>query len=244
MILLLGSSHDDILYFETVIRNKVECAPLYKKFPMIQGTIFNQNVTIVYGLFTSYLSGAVISGLLHDISPLLVILLGRCKLLSGDMKHGDIAISKHIVGMDIDQSEYQNVKVGQIPGFDSEYLTSLDAIQILTKTMDRSLINNYRTCTYMCSNKIINGSNSLEEYGKAGFILGHSGNIVLDSESYGTALACSLYNVPLISIKAVDSTVENKSTINDYVRTLKTYSNIGKAVVSFIGEIGRRDLVE
>lgn len=244
MILLMGSSRDDVLYFETIIKNKVNCHPLFNRFPMIQGTIFNQNVMLVYGVYSSYVTGALVESIIKEYSPLLVISVGRCKAISNDLKTGDIVISDSLIAMDVEQNEFKNVKVGQIPGFDQEYRTNLDIMHIIDRCFDKFLINNVRNAAFMCSNRIFSKKSDLDRYFNDELLFGHKKNIVLDCESFGILVPCLLNNIPFVAIKAVDSLIGVKSDINSLVKTLETYSAIGKAVTSFIGEVGRRDLVE
>ena len=58
MIMIVGSQHDDILYFESVITNKREETVL-GKFKVTIGTIFNQAVLLVDQMKTNYLSSAL-----------------------------------------------------------------------------------------------------------------------------------------------------------------------------------------
>lgn len=244
MILLLGSSHDDILYFETIMKNKVECHPIFNRFPMIQGTIFNQNVMLVYGAYTSYITSALVEHIINESSPLIVISLGRCKSISDDLQNGDIVMSDSTIAIDVDQSEYKNVTTSQIPEFDQEYRTNLDIIHIMNKCFDKFIINNAYSASFMCSNKIIKSKEELTQLTPDGYMLGHKSHLVLDSESFGIVVPCLLNNIPFVAVKAVDSKIGEKSNIRNLVKTLDTYSIIGKVVTSFLGEIGRRDLVE
>ena len=58
MIMIIGSQHDDILYFESVITNKKE-ELIMGKFKVTIGTIFNQAVMLVDQVKTNYLSSAL-----------------------------------------------------------------------------------------------------------------------------------------------------------------------------------------
>jgi len=244
MILLMGSSKDDILYFDTIIKNRVVHKQQFKRFPITQGTIFNQNVVITYGAYTSYMTSALVESLINKYDPLIVILLGKCKALTDDLKIGDIAVSDTIIPLDVNQSEYCNVKIGQIPGIDREYRTSLDVLHILQGCFDKFLINNAYNCTFMTSNRIFDSKNELNVYSDDNLILGYNRRLVLESEAYGAIIPCIFHEVPFVSIKAVDCEIGKRTEIDNFIKTLDTYSKIGKAVVSFIGEIGRRDLKE
>ena len=58
MIVILGSTHDDVLYFESVMTNRRD-ETLFDIYKLEYGTIFNQDVVLVYDVYTSYVSGIV-----------------------------------------------------------------------------------------------------------------------------------------------------------------------------------------
>ena len=116
MIMIMGSQHDDILYFESVMTNKKEETVL-GKFKVTTGTIFNQAVLVVDGIKTNYLSSALTLYLVEKYFVILVLVVGRCISFSEDIKPLEIAISKNVIAGDVDQVNEENVKMGQIPGF-------------------------------------------------------------------------------------------------------------------------------
>jgi len=244
MIVLLGATRDDILYYETVLKNKINCLPEFEKFPVVQGTIFNQNVTICYGATTSYLTGALTEALIRDYNPMVVLQLGKCKSLTDDWKNGDIAISNEYYAMDVDQCEYKNVKLAQIPEMEIRYQTHIDVLHIMNASFDKFVIGNVFNATYLSSNAVPRSMDDVSSLYQNGLIFGVNSRVVVDTDAYASLLPCVLHKIPFIAIKAVDSKVSETSGVTNFVKTLDTYSKIGRAVVSFIGEIGRRDLKE
>ena len=81
MIAIIGSNHDDILYFESVVANK-HSETILKRYQVTTGTIFNQEVLLVYGINTSILSGAIVSYILNKYYLDLMIVVGRCLSLN------------------------------------------------------------------------------------------------------------------------------------------------------------------
>ena len=55
MILIIGQTHDDILYFENIMHNK-ENEELFNTIPLITGTIYNQDVCLAYNVYSNYIS--------------------------------------------------------------------------------------------------------------------------------------------------------------------------------------------
>ena len=76
------------------------------------------------------------------------------------------------------------------------------------------------------------------------YVLGHKANVVFDCLSGGAFLSAALYNIPAVAIKVSEKQVDEPSTAENYIAVLKQYSNIGRAVVTCIGDIGRNDIMK
>lgn len=77
MIVIIGETHDDILYFDSVLANKRE-EVILDKYKVSIGTIFSQDALIAYNLFSSSLSSAVLMHILDTYYVDLIINVGRC----------------------------------------------------------------------------------------------------------------------------------------------------------------------
>ena len=64
MIVVIGASHDDILYFEKVLYNRREEVFLNRYVAYI-GTVFNQELLVMGDQYGSILSSAVVSHILN-----------------------------------------------------------------------------------------------------------------------------------------------------------------------------------
>ena len=69
-----------------------------------------------------------------------------------------------------------------------------------------------------------------------------SNYVVTDSESGGVALASSLFGISYITVKVVEGKAGDEVNLDTYLRVLKQYSYVGKAILSFIGELSRNDV--
>ena len=85
MILILGSHHDDILYFESVMSNK-RTETVLDKYKVTIGTIFNQSVVLADGVETNYLSSALTLYLIEKYFVFLVFVVGKCVAYTHDIK--------------------------------------------------------------------------------------------------------------------------------------------------------------
>ena len=242
MIMIMGSQHDDILYFESVMSNKKEEVVL-GKFKVTIGTIFNQAVLLVDDIKTNYLSSALTLYLVEKYFVILVLVVGRCISFSPDIKPLEIAISKNIIAGDVDQVNEENVKMGQIPGFEQVFECSKDVIEYLFNAFEKRTFSTYKTANYVSTSVDIHSANQISGIREFDHILGFESSVVFDCNSAGVAMASSICKVPFVSIKVVERTITDKNDINTYLGALKEYVNIGKAIVTCIGDIGSNEVI-
>ena len=242
MILIIGSSHDDIVYFESIIRNKKEEIVL-NKFHATIGTIFNQNVMLLSDVYTSYLSSALVTHIIDKYFVLLIFVVGRCQAATRDLKLGDIAISRRIVFGDVNVTPLTQCQLCQIPKLNKQYDVQQDVLQTLEKALSNRTYDRFIECTFISSNVFYKDETEIKYIKDNDTILGYDSSIVFDNEAGGAALAGDLTSIPVIAIKVVGSILGKKSTTDDYLVVLKQYASIGRAVISTIGEFSRNDVI-
>lgn len=242
MIMIMGSQHDDILYFESVMSNKKEEVVL-GKFKVTIGTIFNQAVLLVDQVKTNYLSSALTLYLVEKYFVILVLVVGRCISCSPDIKPLEIAISKNIIAGDVDQVNEDNVKMGQIPGFEQVFECSKDVVEYLFNAFEKRTFCTYKTANYVSTSVDYHNANQISGLREFDHILGFESSVVFDCNSAGVAMAASITKVPFAAIKVVERRIEDKNNIDTYLNALKHYVDIGKALVTCIGDIGRNEVI-
>ena len=243
MILIVGSQHDDILYFESVMSNKKQELVL-GQYPVTIGTIFNQGVVLVDQVKTNYVSSALILHLIEKYFIFLIFNVGRCYAFSHDVKPSDIAISKRIVAGDVDQINEDNVKYAQIPGFEQVFVTQDDIIGYLSDAFEKRTYSKIKISNYISTSVEYHNPGQVNHLKECEHLLGFANNVVFDSNSAGLALAASLKKIAFISVKVVERYIDGTKDINTYLKALKEYTNIGKAVVTCIGDIGHNEVIE
>ena len=242
MIMIVGSQHDDILYFENVITNKKEEVVL-GKFKVTIGTIFNQAVLLVDQVKTNYLSSALTLYLIEKYLVILVLVVGRCVAFTHDLKPLQIAISKQVILGDVDQVNEDNVKYGQIPGFEQVFECEEDVISYLGSAFEKRTFSTYKTANFVSTSIDMHKEQQVANMVEFGHVFGFDNNVVFDNNTGGIALACSLSKVPFIAIKVIERYLENTADVNSYLKAMKEYVNIGKAIVTCIGDIGRNEII-
>ena len=242
MIMIMGSQHDDILYFESIISNKKEETVL-GRYKVTIGTIFNQAVILVDSAKTNYLSSALTLYLVEKYFVILVLVVGRCIGFSPDIKPLDIAISRSIIAGDVDQVNEENVKMGQIPGFEQIFECSRDVIGYLFNAFEKRTFSAYKTANYVSTSIDYHDMYQISGIREFDHVLGFENSVVFDCNSAGVAMAASICKVPFVSIKVVERGINDKNNIDTYLSCLKEYVNIGKAVVTCIGDIGSNEVI-
>ena len=242
MILIVGNQHDDILYFESVMSNKKQ-ELILGKYPVTVGTIFNQGVVLVDQIKTNYVSSALILHLIEKYFIFLIFNVGRCIAFTHDVKPSEIAISKRVVAGDVDQINEDNVKFGQIPGYEQVFTCQDDVIGYLTDAFEKRTFSTLKVANYISTSVDYHRVNQVDHLKECEHLLGFANNVVFDSNSAGLALAADLKKVPFVSVKVIERYIDGDKNINTYLKALKEYTNIGKAVVTCIGDIGHNEVI-
>ena len=240
MIAIVGTNHDDILYFETAMANKKEDMIL-KKYKITIGTIFNQEVLLMHGMNTSILSSVLTAAICQQFYIDLIIVVGRCFALSKELKIGDIIISEKAINIDVDQIDDNDVRLGQIPSLPQEFRVQNDVIGYIEEGLNKRAFITGQRVSVLSSNDLSN--NTLRRIRENVVSIFDLNKTVVDSITGGVAVAGYLYHVPFVSVKVVEKIVGEKWNIDNYIKVLDSYVGADKAIISAIGDIGRNDVI-
>lgn len=243
MILIIGSTHDDILYFESVMTNKRQ-EKLYDLYTLQFGTIFNQEVVLAYGVYTSYISSLIASYIIDKYFVILIFVVGKCISYDETVKPGDIVISKRVIMGDVDQVREANVKLGQIPNLPRSLESSEEVIGYVTSALEKRSFARYEVATFISANAILDKKEKIQPLIMNDYVLGHKVNIVFDCISGGVFIASTIRKIPVVAVKVSERVVGDNPSTDSYINVLKQYSNVGRAIVTCIGDIGRNDFLK
>jgi len=243
MILLVGNNKDDLLYFETIISNKKHEVVL-NKYPVTFGTISNQSVCLLCDVYTNILSSLIASYLIEKYYVLFVLKIGKMGTLSRVIKNSDVIISSKIKAIDVDITDLQGIRLGQIPSLEQVYDTKNEIYATLLNAFAKRTNIIARECTVLSSNVHYTEKRQLENIVYDDRIFGEDVNkVVFDSESFGLATACAVHEIPFVCLGVVVNHIGEEFDTHNYIGVLKQYSSVGKAVVSAIGDIGSTDVL-
>ena len=242
MIVIVGSSHDDILYFDSILSNRKEVMIL-NRYQISIGTIFNQEVLVVHEAFSSILASSIMMHIFDKYYVDLVFCVGKCIAASSQIKSGDIVISSKIIDTNVDLSLFSDSIVGQFPGFSREFVVQRDILEYLNKGTDRrSYVNTHRVVMLTNDNMSYDMMQYLKEQHE---LFGIKNELfAIDHNSSGVALAATLRDVPFITIKVAENRVDQRNNVETYYQVLERFIDLGKAVISTINDIGRNDILE
>lgn len=242
MIVIVGETHDDILYFESVLANKREEMVL-NRYKISLGTIFSQEALIICDLHTSLVSSAVLMHIFSQYYVDLVILVGRCLAVSKEIKNGNIIVSRKVIDANVDLTLYNDVALGQIPGFDRSFMVQDDILDYITQGLARRSNADYQNATFLSTDNMSTQMCEVLKQRESIFALDNE-LLVIDHNAAGVALASSLRNVPFIVVKVAENNLSQVNDLDSYSNVLTRYIDLGKAVISTINDIGRSDVLE
>lgn len=242
MIVIIGETHDDILYFDSVLANKRE-ETILGKYKVSIGTIFSQDAIVACDLFTSSLSSAVLMHIMDKYYVDLIISVGRCMYVGDKIKNGDIIVSSKVIDTNVDLTMFGDFALGQIPGFDREFMVQDDILGYILNGLERRIEITHRVATYLSSNNL--SKRMVETLNERKEIFGMKNELfVLDQNSAGVAIAAKLKDTPFIVVKVAETNLDVVDNLETYSAVLSKYIDLGKAVISTINDISRSDILE
>ena len=242
MIVIVGDTYDDVLYFDTVLLNKKE-EVILNRFKISVGTIFSQEVIVLRDMATSILTSGVLTHILDTNYVDLVIAVGKCWSVTDTIKAGNIALSSNVIDTNVDLSIFKDVGMAQIPGFSREFPVQDDIFGYIAENLEKRPNIDYFRASYLSTDNMSKDViNFLKEH-KTMFFKNDE-KFVIDHNSSGIAVACALKDVPFIAVKVVESGFDQTQNLKSYTKVLSRYIDLGKGVISTINNIGRSDILE
>lgn len=242
MILIIGTTKDDINYFEAQLKNKKEVME-NNHIKVLLGDIFNQSVCLAYDVYSNIMSSAVVTYLIKKYDILAVFNVGSCHAFSDDLKAGDIVVSDVVLLGDVNLELIAKVKRGEIPGFNEGYVADSVFVNYIIEFAKDFMYGNVHNATFISCNKEFLNKDDINDIKDDKVVMGKDTNIVFESTSGGCAFASKMFDVPFISVKIVMEKIKSNITTQEMIKTIKESSKVGKLVAATIAEIGRNDTI-
>ena len=241
MIMIMGETRDDILYFDSVLSHKRK-EKILDRYEITFGTIFNQDILLIDGISSNELSSAMALYLIEKYLVILVFMVGKCVSVFPDFKPGEIAVSRKIMLGDADRTRRLRSGLGQIPGFENLHSQN-DVIDYVRSSLEKRAETGFRTGKFVSFDREYFSREELQERFLGDSFYGSRQRVLLDCNTAGAALAGEISRVPFISVKVVERVLGEEYTIENYAEVLRRYIDLGKSMVTCIGDIGRTDLL-
>ena len=162
MILIVGSEHDDVLYFRSILKDAKE-EVILNKYRALTGTILNQSVMVLQDIFTSYVSSAVLTYIIEKYYVLMVFCVGTCFSQTKDLKVGDVVISEYSTFGDVDQIRMlKGTGLGQIPGYPRLFYSHKELLKNMEDALN-TVGSSYSICGFMNSSYYRKDQTLIEE---------------------------------------------------------------------------------
>ena len=242
MIVIIGDTHDDVLYFETVLANK-KYETILDRFKVSRGTIFSQEVLVIRDMVTNVLTSSVLTNIIDTHIVDLVISIGKCVAISENLKPGDIALSSNVIDANVDLSMFKDVGMAEIPGFSREFPVQEDIYGYLAENLGKRPKIDFHRVSYLSTDNMSQDMMNFLKTHKTMFSNADA-RFVVDHNSAGIALACTLCGVPFISAKVIENGFDHTNTLKTYTNVLSRYIDLGKGIIETINNIGRSDILE
>lgn len=243
MILIVGSHHDDVIYFQSALKDPKE-EIILNKYRATIGSILNQEVMVLQDIFTSYVSSAVLTHIIEKYYVLMVFCVGTCLSKHKDVKLGDIVLSEYCGFGDVDQIKMiKGTELGQIPGYPQLFEANDELLRNVESSLNSIGYSSFIPCTFFNSSYYRKDEEIIKELSLNEKVNNANEKIVVDGVSTGIALACHLFDVPFLSVKVVEGYAGEKVSVDNYIEVLEKFAVIGKAIIFCIGDISRTDVL-
>lgn len=236
MILIIGTTEDDILYFKN--RMKInEKNKIAMKHPYYVGSFAGKNVCLVHTGYSNVASAIITSFMITKYKPYIVISVGSVSSISPNLKQGDLFIAERLHLGDIDLTPLGKVKYGQIIDLPIFYSSEDDYIRLIQTLNSRTENLNIGRGPLVSTNTFHTNVKLANELIKQNFA--HVENkIALDTESGGVVTACFIHDVPWLLLKVVTYEVgQAKQLISSARIGVEAQPHIGSLIETLLEEL-------
>jgi len=209
MILIIGSTPDDIIYFVNRMHIASE-ETLANRTKVYVGEFSRQQIVVSHTGNTMMMASLMTGILIEKYHPYLVINVGYAHSISPLIKQGELFLAKRVYLGQVDLTPIGGkLKFGQVPGA-SLFAHSEDmCLNILEMHNNREANVKIVRGFIMSSNLMMTDIDSTKKFVKEHY-QGFENIIAVDTEAGGVAVACQFFDVPIVCLKAVTYEVGNK----------------------------------
>ncbi|MCR4562546.1 MAG: hypothetical protein K5694_05035 [Bacilli bacterium] len=240
MILIVGSNNDDILYFKAKMHDAKE-TQILGEYHCFIGTISRNEVVLATLGCTNILASTLTSILIERYQPYIVFNVGTVFSFSNALHQGDIFLPERYYSSMVNYEAYGRYSFGQIPNF-PPYLIQDTAFNSKVERLVFSITTRYVQRGYLLSGDKFTFRGEEIAAVVDDHYIAQEGLYAYDDHSFGVAMVCHLYNIPLCTIKGVSFQMgQDDQALSFRRKGLEIQPAIGKIIAKFIEDPSLED---
>jgi len=237
MILIIGTTEDDIFYFMN--RMKItEKNTIATKFPYYVGTFAGKDICLAYTGYSNIASAVVASYMIDRYKPYIVICVGTVSGYSENLHQSELFIAERVYLGDIDFTPLGgNVRYGQIKEMPAFFSSEDDYVKLIETINSRTENLRIGRGPLISTNVFFKNRKKANELLNSNFAYIES-TTAFDTESGGIIAACYIHEVPWLLLKAVNYEIGHDEQLLSSLRVgIEAQPHIGSLIETLLEEL-------
>lgn len=229
MILLVGTTPDDILYYKN--RMKItKKAEIHPGHPYYLGRFANKDIALTYTGNSNLMSAVISSYMIKTYEPYVVIAIGSLYSASQKLKQGDLFIAERLYMGDVDYASFEDLHFAQALHMQSYYTTEEEYIKYI------EILNSQSHNLTLVRGPLISMNKFYVDFDAAQKVVKKQesflgGAVAFDTEAGGIVAACNFFQTPWLLLKSISYEIGNDKQVISFVRKgLEMQPHIGHLI--------------
>ncbi|MCQ2742810.1 MAG: hypothetical protein MJ239_05900 [Bacilli bacterium] len=235
MILIVGQTEDDILYFRSRFTGGEKTDSLPGGIRAYVGAFGNEDMVIAATGVGVLPAAIATSSLIDKYDPYLVVNVGTVISIAPNLHQGDIVLGERYYLKNVDFSLLTGDEYGAFPG-GAPYLTFVKEVSNNARDAAYDVTSKYIARGYILSGDDVDVTKDVyEKIVKEHYASAKNLMVAYDSSSYGVAFAASSRKISLLTLRVVGVEAGKPDTLLSYKRaTLESMSDIGSILAQLL----------
>lgn len=229
---IIGAMEIEVVKLRDQLSNRNE----QKKgsFVFYTGTLNNVEIVLLQSGIGKVNAAIGATLLIDNFQPDYVINTGAAGGFPGDLKVGDIVISKEVIHHDMDCTVF-GYKIGQVPGMPASFIANEKLIALAEKSVHQLTDLQTKKATILTGDQFMNNAeatNKIKELFPAAE--------AVEMEGAAIAQTCYQFNIPFVVIRSISDIAgqENAVEYQEFVEIAAV--NSAKMVTEMVRELGNQ----
>lgn len=234
MILLLGTTPDDILYIKNRMKMKEKGALKGQHFYYV-GTYAGKEICMTHTGNSNLMSAVIASYMIRKFDPYLVIAIGSCSSASEGLNQGDLFIAERVYIGTLDYNSFANRAFTEALNMDAYYVTEDTYLRHVERL--NSAGANYK----LVRGPLLSVGKFYTDLDEVKTLIENQenflgGRVAVDTEMGGIVTCARFYQVPWLLIKSINYEIGKNDQLISHVRKgVEAQPRIGELVEQLFG---------